>query len=61
MYTQPLSDDLVRMLIEERIARSMRAQHAAELRAPRTCPLERLARWIVSRRRTMLDPALLAR
>lgn len=45
---------------EERIARSLRA-YGAGGPAPRHCPLERLARWIVSRRRAKLDPALLAR
>jgi hypothetical protein len=56
-----ITDDLVRTLMEERIARNIHAQRAARLRARRSCPLERLARWIAWRRQTKLDPALLAR
>jgi hypothetical protein len=53
--------DIARMLVEERIARSLEAYGARRLR-PAGCPLERLARRIAARRRrSVLDPAPLAR
>jgi hypothetical protein len=61
MHVQVLVHDITRMLVEERIARSLEAYGARRLRTA-GCPLERLARWIAARRRrSVLDPASLAR
>lgn len=58
MHVQVLVHDIARMLVEERIARSLLAHDVRRVRAQRSCPLERFARWIVSRRRGTLGPVL---
>ena len=45
----------------ERTARSLAASGARRAHAATGCPLERLVRWIASRRRAKLNPAALAR
>lgn len=45
----------------ERVASSLAAYATLRARARGACPLERLVRWIASRRQASLDPALLGR